>query len=121
MLNEPKKNLGEPFLARMAAFRAQAISFTLIAIGLAISMYHLWRLVVLAGQWSGRGIDVCLAVLGVSCDAMLASPASVQFGLPIAGWGLIYYATLGVFLLLASNLGETFEFEARFAAFLLSL
>ena len=109
------------FLMRMATFRAQAISFTLIAIGLAISIYHLWRLVVLAGRWSGRGTDVCLAVLGGSCDAMLTSPASVQFGLPVAGWGLIYYATLAVFLLLASNLGETFDFEARFAAFLLSL
>jgi len=106
---------------RMAAFRSQAISFTLIAIGLAISIYHLWRLVVLSGRWSGRGTDVCLAVLGGSCDAMLTSPASVQFGLPIAGWGLIYYATLAVFLLLASNLGETFDFEAHFAAFLVSL
>ena len=31
------------FMGRMVAFRAQSISFTLIAIGLAISIYHLWR------------------------------------------------------------------------------
>ena len=55
------------FLVRMAAFRAQSICFTLIAIGLAISIYHLWRLLVLAGRWSGKGTDVCLAMLGVGC------------------------------------------------------
>src|SRR5215510_16011334 len=105
----------------MTLFRTRSICWTLIAVGLAISSYHLWRLVVLAGQWPGGGTDLCLALFAGGCDALLASPASFQFGLPVAGWGLIYYATLGVFLLLASILGETFEFEARFAAFLLSL
>lgn len=101
-------------LIRMATFPAQSLSFTLIAIGLLISIYHRWRLVVLSGRWSGKGTDVCLAMFGVGCDAMLASPASVQFGLPVAGWGLIYYVTLGGFVSLASILGETFELEARY-------
>src|SRR5262245_45015958 len=109
------------FMVRMAAFRAQSICSTLIAVGLAISIYHLWRIEVLAGQRAGRTTDACQALFGAGCDSLLTNPVSIQFGLPVAGWGLIYYATLAVFLLLGRLLRETFEFEARFAAFLLSL
>ena len=109
------------FMVRMVAFRAESICFALIAVGLAISIYHLWRIEVLAGQRAGRTTDACLALFGAGCDSLLTNPVSIQFGLPVAGWGLIYYATLAVFLLLGRLLRETFEFEARFAALLLSL
>ena len=105
----------------MTLFRARLICWTLVLLGLVISIYVLWRYFVLAGLWPGRGTDVCLAMLGVGCDAVLVSPASFHFGLPLAGWGLIYYATLAVLLLLGKFLGEAFAFEAHFSAFLLSL
>ena len=105
----------------MIFFRAKIISLILTGLGLAISIYLVWRHTVLIGDWPGGRSDVCTALFGMGCDAALRSPASFQFGLPLAGWGLIYYATLVTFRLLARFLGETFEFEANFAAFLLSL
>ena len=105
----------------MVLFRARTVSLILVGLGLAISVYLLWRHVVLTGGWAGGGTDVCSVVFGMGCDAALRSPASFQFGLPLAGWGLVYYATLAVFLLLARFLGKAFEFEAHFAALLLSL
>src|SRR5688572_13198961 len=81
------------FMVRMASFRAQSICFALIAVGLAISIYHLWRIEVLAGQRAGRTTDACQALFGAGCDSLLTNPVSIQFGLPVAGWGLIYYAS----------------------------
>lgn len=105
----------------MILFRVKAVSLILAVLGLAISVYLLWRHIVLTGGWSGGGADVCSALFGMGCDAVLKSPVSFQLGLPVAGWGLVYYTTLIAFLFLARFLGEAFEFEANFAALLLSL
>ena len=67
------------FMVRMVAFRAQSICFALIAVGLAISIYHLWRIEVLAGQRAGKTTDACLALFGAGCDSLLTNPVSVQF------------------------------------------
>ena len=104
-----------------ASFHARTISLILASLGLVISGYLTWRHVVLTGHLSGGGADVCSALFGIGCDAALSSAASFQFGLPLAGWGLIYYVTLVAFLLLARFLGEALEFEHNFAALLLSL
>ena len=106
----------------MALFRAKSISLILIGLGMLVSLYLLWRHIVLSGGWpGGGGADLCSALFGVGCDAVLSSPASFQFGLPLAGWGLVYYATLATFLLLAHFYGKVFKFEANLAALLLSL
>ncbi|MCZ6672063.1 MAG: thioredoxin domain-containing protein [Verrucomicrobia bacterium] len=105
----------------MILFRAKTISLILVGSGLIISVYLLWGHIVLTGTWPNLGVDVCSALFGVGCDAALRSPASSQFGLPLAGWGLIYYGTLATLLFLARFLGETFEFEAHFATLLLAL
>lgn len=105
----------------MILFRAKPISLILVGLGLVISVYLLWGHIVLTGTWPNGGADVCSALFGVGCDAALRSPASFQFGLPLAGWGLVYYGTLATLLFLARFLGEAFEFEAHFAALLLAL
>jgi len=101
-------------------FNAKSICLTLIAFGMGLSVYLLWRHSVL-DVGNSAGFDMCLALFGKGCDAALMSPAAFQFGLPVAGWGLTYFATLAVLLLLGHFLGEAFEFEASFTAFLLSL
>ena len=103
----------------MTFIRLRFLSLTVIALGLAISGYLLFRHLALAG--AGGGTDVCSVLFGAGCDAALRSPVSVQFGLPLAGWGVIYYTTLAAFLLLAWTLHEAFQFEATLAAFIVSL
>jgi protein-disulfide isomerase len=46
---------------------------------------------------------------------------AVQLGLPLAGWGLVYYGTLVSLLLLGWTMGEAFRAEATTGAFLLAL
>ena len=103
----------------MTFTRLRFLSLTLIALGLAISGYLLLRYLWLAG--AGDGTDVCSMLFGTGCDAALRSPVSVQLGLPLAGWGVVYYTTLAAFLLLAWSLGEAFQFEATLAALILTL
>ncbi len=97
------------------------ICLTLIGLGLAVSGYLLLRHFVLTDLSSQSGTDFCSALFGTSCDDALQSPLAVQLGLPLAGWGLVYYGTLTSLLLLGWTVGETFRFEAMTAAFLLAL
>jgi protein-disulfide isomerase/uncharacterized membrane protein len=99
----------------------KSICLALTVLGVAISGYLLWRQLVLAGHISAGGGDVCSMLLGMGCDAALKSSTSVQLGLPLAGWGLVYYGTLAACLLLSQPLGADFELAAHLAALLLSL
>jgi protein-disulfide isomerase/uncharacterized membrane protein len=100
--------------------RAKSIALTLISMGLVISFYLLWRHFLLLDTGKGQGVDMCLALFGKGCDAVLRNPLSSVWGLPLAGWGLTYFATLTLLLLLAKFLGEAFQFEAHFLALLLA-
>jgi len=99
----------------------KSLLLTLILLGTTISGYLLYRHFGLATLSSQRGPDFCSALFGKSCDDALRSPLAVQLGLPLAGWGLVYYGTLVSLLLLGSLLKETFRLEATTAAFLLAL
>ncbi len=105
----------------MKILNEKSISLTLIGLGLVISGYLLSRHLILAGAGVGGEMDVCSAIFGRGCDAALSSPVSFQFGLPLAGWGVVFYTTLAALLLLAWLLGKPFQVEAMFAAFGLSL
>ncbi len=94
---------------------------TLIGLGLMVSGYLLWRHFVIADLSAQPGADFCSALFGTGCDDALRSPMAVQLGLPLAGWGLVYYGTLASLLLLGWTVGETFRFEAMTAAFILAL
>lgn len=97
------------------------VALALVVLGLVISGYLLFRHLVLAPLATAEGIDVCSALFGTGCDAALRSPVSEQFGLLLAGWGIVYYVSLAACLLLAWLLGEAFALEAAIAAFVLSL
>jgi uncharacterized membrane protein len=97
------------------------LCLTLIMLGLMVSGYLLWRHFMLAGPSAHSGSDFCSALFGTGCDDALRSPLAVQLGLPLAGWGLVYYGTLACLLVLGWSLGDTFQFEATTAALLLAL
>lgn len=96
------------------------IILILIVLGLVISVYLLHYHLTLAGHPAGNENSICSALFGADCDAALRSPVAIQLGIPLAGWGVIYYITLSAFLILGWSLGEMFEFEAKLAAFILS-
>ena len=93
----------------------------LIALGLTVSTYLLYRHFALADLSTQAESDFCSALFGSGCDDALRSPLAVQFGLPLAGWGLVYYGTLVALLLLSWLLGASFRSEAMTAALLLAL
>jgi len=65
--------------------------------------------------------NVCSSLLHANCDATLQSASSFRLGLPLAGWGVVFYATLTCLLVLGLVLSESFENEAHVAALLLAL
>ncbi|MHC4167132.1 MAG: DsbA family protein [Planctomycetota bacterium] len=99
----------------------KSICLILISLGLTVSGYLLLRHFALAELSAQTGTDFCSALFGAGCDDTLRSPLAVQFGLPLAGWGMVYYCTLASLLLLGWTVGETFRLEATTAAFLLAL
>ncbi len=88
----------------------------LISIGTLISGYLLLRHFELADLSMQSSTDFCSALFGAGCDDALRSPIAVQLGLPLAGWGLVYYGTLVSLLLLGWILGDTFWHDAVTAA-----
>lgn len=91
-----------------------------LLVGLSISLYLLWRHIQFASNGTA-GADTCQAVFGTGCDETLLSETSYQFGLPLAGWGTIYYGTILSLLATGTILGRRFQKEARAAAFLMSI
>ena len=76
------------------------LSFALVGFGWLASGYLLLRAFALGRAAPTTSVDLCIAVFGVGCDARLLDPMSLQLGVPLAGWGVVYFAMLG-FLLLA--------------------
>jgi len=78
--------------------RIQLSVLLLLMVGLVLSSYLLSRS--LALMEGARGDDVCSIVFGKGCDATLADPLSKQLGVPLAGWGALYFGALLALLLL---------------------
>ncbi|MFC1765003.1 vitamin K epoxide reductase family protein [Planctomycetota bacterium] len=97
------------------------LSLLLITLGLTISGYLLFRHIVLTDLSAQTGADFCSALFGRGCDDALRSPLAIQLGLPLAGWGLVYYGALVSLLLLAWTMGEGFRAEAITGALVLAL
>ena len=76
----------------------QRLGFILILIGLALSAYLTGRSAMLAGR--SESVDVCSTVFGIGCDETLQSPLARQLGVSLAGWGIVYFATLLILLVL---------------------
>jgi uncharacterized membrane protein len=94
-------------------------SLLLAAVGFAVSAHLLARHFALAGA-AVLGADFCSVLFGSGCDETLRSAWAVQAGLPLAGWGLVYYTTLVSLLSLGWSIGSEFEFPATLAALLLA-
>lgn len=99
----------------------RSISRILVVLGLMLSGYLMWRHIVLGGDRVHNGTDICSAIFKMGCDAALKNPLSFQLGLPLAGWGVVYFGMLTAYLLLGHFLKEQFEFEGNFIAFLSSI
>jgi protein-disulfide isomerase/uncharacterized membrane protein len=70
------------------------ISSCILAItGLLLSSYLFYQHYLIINEANGKA-DVCYAVFGKGCTRALASSVAVQMGLPLAGWGIIYYTIL---------------------------
>ena len=77
----------------------KTLTHTLLGLGLATSLYLLFMHFGMA-DGHGEEFGICSALFGGSCSDALMSPLSVQLGIPLAGWGVLYYATLLALLLL---------------------
>jgi protein-disulfide isomerase/uncharacterized membrane protein len=101
-------------------YKTVAVFIILVAFGLGISSYLLVRHFTLAMASGPVGPSTCSVLLKRDCDAALRSPMSQQLGLPLAGWGVVYYGTLAALLLLGWFLSDAFRFEAALAMFVLA-
>lgn len=106
--------------SRSPSVRWRVICLVLVGLGFATSGYLLSRsLAILSNRVPGE-IDICSSVFGASCDEALLSSGTWQVGIPLAGWGIVFYATLVCLLIMAWSLGEAFDFEATLAALVLA-
>jgi hypothetical protein len=62
----------------MTIWRLRFVSLALIVLGLAISLYLLFRHFALVGAGAHGGIDVCSAIFGTGCDTALQSHVNVK-------------------------------------------
>src|SRR5262245_61870910 len=104
------------------AVRRSWLGLTICSLGLgsAASAYLLYRSWELLAAGAAGHFDVCSTVFGRGCDATLRSSASWLLGIPLAGWGLVFYCTLAALLALGWWLGNDFHAESLVAALLLS-
>jgi protein-disulfide isomerase/uncharacterized membrane protein len=93
----------------------RTLCFILLAMGLAVSGHLLFRHFTLAAATGFAAPGTCSTLLGLDCDAALQSPMAQQLGLPLAGWGIVYYGTLMALLIIGWVLGDAYRFEATLA------
>jgi len=84
-----------------------------------VSGYLLARTFTLMENQASGAVDLCSKFFGTGCDKTLLSQTSWKLGLPLAGWGVVYFAALACLIAMAWVLGEAFATEATIAAFLL--
>ncbi|MCK6459211.1 MAG: thioredoxin domain-containing protein, partial [Planctomycetes bacterium] len=104
----------------MSRYVHQLLAGALLLGGLVISAYLLFRSIALEGDAAGAA-DVCSAIFGKGCDATLRDPFSKRLGIPLAGWGVLYFASLLLLLVLGRVLDEGFRRATHAAAALLVL
>ena len=65
--------------------------------------------------------DVCSTVFGNSCEGALTSSWSEALGLPLGGWGVLYYLSIGLLFFVPLLFGREFSSLSKFFIFILSL
>lgn len=91
----------------------------LLFIGILISGYLLFQHFALQAGQSG-GFDLCSAVFGKGCSYALQSSVSSLFGIPLGGWGLIYFFVLCIFFFFSQWLSSSIGDEMIQTAFWIS-
>ena len=97
------------------------LCFALVIIGLALSGYLNYRTLALEGEAAASPFDVCSALFRGSCDDTLQSETSWFLGMPVAGWGIVYFATFASLLILGRSLKAAFMPQAAVAMVLLDV
>jgi len=87
----------------------------LLLSGFSISVYLLFHHFDLV-FFDASGPDICSAIFGRGCDAALTSSFSEWLGIPLAGWGILYYVLLATLFILGESLGLSFRADARLLA-----
>ena len=93
----------------------------LLLLGLVVSGYLLFRGLTLLSSGARETIDLCSEILGAGCDEALLSASSNFLGMPLAGWGVVYYVILSSLLILGGFLREDFDLEAAVGSMALAL
>ena len=101
--------------------RWQWLCMSLMTSGTLVSGYLLFRTFALLTSGAHGPPDVCAAVFGIGCDEALLSATSWQLGIPLAGWGLVYYVTLASILVLAWIIDDAFAPVAMSGAMVLGV
>jgi len=92
------------------------LSFGMIAIGIALSTYLLFHHLAMSAGQMGQS-DLCSLVFGKSCSGALFSSYSALAGIPLGGWGMIYFIVLGLFVGLSRWLSSEIQKEMIQTAF----
>jgi protein-disulfide isomerase/uncharacterized membrane protein len=93
----------------------------LAGIGIAGTAYLTGRVLDLAASRDPGALDLCSALFASSCDGALGDERFWILGVPLAGWGLVYFTALGGLLFLARFTRGAFEAEALLAGTLVTL
>jgi protein-disulfide isomerase len=96
------------------------ISALLIGLGLLQSLYLLERGFELLSSRGPRWPDLCSALFAGGCDGAITDQRFSLLGVPVAGWGLVYFASLAGLLLVGRFVKRAFEPEALLAALVLT-
>jgi uncharacterized membrane protein len=75
----------------------QYVLLILLAAGLFISTYLFYQHYLIINEANGQS-DICYRIFNKGCSSALGSDVAFQLGLPLAGWGIIYYLMLLVLL-----------------------
>ena len=88
----------------------------LTGLGMALSGYLLARTFALIAPAGHVSPDLCSALFTASCDATLSNGRAWVLGIPLAGWGLVYFSMLAALLALARFIAGAFKAHALLAA-----
>ena len=80
--------------------------FVVTALGWIASGYLFLRTYALGAGRLSRAVSEVTAPFCTSCEEILTSESAWQFGIPLAGWGLVYFVVLG-FLVAFGSRGAT--------------
>lgn len=92
----------------------------MLASELLISLYLFARSIILIEGNGAGSINLCRTILNADCDATLLSSESVVLGVPLAGWGLVYFGAMSTLLFAGHMVGEAFTRQAAVGALFLN-